>query len=903
MANKKRYYRPQRKSSHRRKSGTPKKSFYEKPRLDPQLKLPFRKIGVPEPTPFKPDPFQLESLDRIKEFDVLVSAPTGSGKTWIASQAISKYLSNGSRTWYASPLKALSNSIYQEFCHEFGSELCGILTGDRKENPQAPIIIGTTEILRNQLYDAMHKGASIQADLVILDEAHYLSDPERGVVWEEVLIYLPPRVRLLLLSATISNAEEICAWLNENGREKTWVVRSHERPVPLEMLFLFPDGLISPLAGKKGLVPKVKRFVASQSGPRRRRGPRNLDYGEIIKCMREFDLLPAIFFLKSRMECDQALISSLSMKKPYEVRESIRREVKSFLRRYPHLEGHRQMVALLDFGIGSHHAGQLPYWKILIEKIMNRGYLDVIFSTSTVAAGVNFPARSVVLVQSDRYDGHEFTNLTATDFHQMTGRAGRRGKDNIGFAMVIPGLHQDPQLIYELKDSPSEPLVSQIHINFSMTLNLLLSHTPREVKDLLDRSFASFQQKRPASMVQNRWDEMVRVLKKSIPNGKCDNSDPYEVLLNIRKRYELQKEVRDLAGKIRDERRLDSHKEYLRVGRLFLHKDKGIYVLFHTYMDHGKFICAAHNINKAIRTRKKKIRLRKVPFDKIRGLYDYRVNLPEDDSLERLQDIFDSVDSDNLKILNPDSRENGNEEEGLETSKRRLKELPCEDCEHLRTCHAAKNKEFKKILSDFRSLASQINGMGEGLWLSFKRHVRFLQETRFVDEMNRLTRDGIWASKLRLDHPLLIAEAIRKNGFSGVSPEVMAGCIGPFVWDRVQEVELKTEGRMNLKEMESAFDRVLGSIEDIRRLKIKRGFDNPQILFWPAASLFLWARGVPWEKLLSIVPVNEGDMSSLIMRTADHLRQVTNLEETHPSLASTARTAIELIFKEPVYIQ
>ena len=903
MANRKRYYHSQRRSSHKRKLGSLKKGFYEKPRLDPQLKLTFSRIGIPEPTPFRPDPFQLEALDRIKEFNVLVSAPTGSGKTWIASQAISKYLSKGLKTWYASPLKALSNSIYQEFCHEFGSELCGILTGDLKVNPQAPIIVGTTEILRNQLYDAMHEGISIQADLVILDEAHYLSDPDRGVVWEEVLIYLPPRVRLLLLSATISNAEEICAWLKENGREQTWVVRSHERPVPLEMLFLFPDGLISPLAGKKGLVPKVKKFVASQSGSRRRRGSRKIDYGEIIRCLNRFDLLPAIFFLKSRMECDQALISSLSMKRPYEIRESIRREVKSFLKRYPHLKGHRQLAALLDFGIGSHHAGQLPYWKVLIEKMMSSGYLDAIFSTSTVAAGVNFPARTVVLIQSDRYDGHEFTNLTATDLHQMTGRAGRRGKDNIGFAMVIPGLYQDPQLIYELRDSPSEPLVSQIHINFSMTLNLLLSHTPREVKDLLDRSFASFQQKRPESMIQNQWDEMIRVLKRSIPEGKCDTSDPYEVLENIRKRPEMQKDVRDLARRIRNERRLDSHKEYLRSGRLFLHKDKGIYVLFHTYMEHGKFICAAHNIKKAVRTRKKKVRLRKVPFDKIRGLYDYRINLPSDYSLERLQDIFHSIDVDNLKILNLDNHENGDEEDGLEISKRRLKDLPCEDCEHLKDCHAVKNKELKKILSDFRSLGSQMNGTREGLWISFKRHVRFLQETRFVDEKNRLTPDGIWASKLRLDHPLLIAETIRKNGFSGVSPEVMAGCIGPFVWDRVQEVELKLEGRMNLEEMESAFDTILGSIEDMRRLKIKRGFDNPQILFWPAAALFLWARGVPWEKLLFLVPVDEGDMSSLIMRTADHLRQVTNLSETHPLLASTARTAIELIFREPVYIQ
>ena len=196
--------RPFRKS-HRAQGGA-KRELYERPRVDQLLKQTLKKIGIPESVPFIPDPFQVEALAKIQEADVLVTAPTGSGKTWIASQIIGQYLTKGLRTWYASPLKALSNSIYLEFSKEFGSDVCGIVTGERKENTAAPIIVGTTEILRNQLYDAMHHGTDIETDLVILDEAHYLSDPDRGVVWEEVLIYLPSRVRLLLLSATISNA-------------------------------------------------------------------------------------------------------------------------------------------------------------------------------------------------------------------------------------------------------------------------------------------------------------------------------------------------------------------------------------------------------------------------------------------------------------------------------------------------------------------------------------------------------------------------------------------------------------------------------------------------------------------------------------------------------------------------
>ena len=279
---------------------------HTRPKIDPGLKSIFETIGVPDKAPFVPDPFQLEAVELVINDDVLVSAPTGSGKTWIAVQAIRSCLARGLSVWYASPLKALSNSIYQEFVQKFGSSQCGILTGDRKENADAPVVVGTTEILRNQLYDAMHKGVSIGTDLVILDEAHYLTDPDRGVVWEEVLIYLPSRVRLLLLSATISNPHEVCGWLKQVRGVPNRVVLSEERPVPLKTLFLFPDGLVTALGSKKGLGPKVKKYLSSKEGQRGRRSEK-IDYGNILACLRKLDLLPAIFFLKSRADCDHAL--------------------------------------------------------------------------------------------------------------------------------------------------------------------------------------------------------------------------------------------------------------------------------------------------------------------------------------------------------------------------------------------------------------------------------------------------------------------------------------------------------------------------------------------------------------------------------------------------------------------
>jgi ATP-dependent RNA helicase HelY len=550
----------------------------------------------------------------------------------------------------------------------------------------------------------------------------------------------------------------------------------------------------------------------------------------------------------------------------------------------------------------SHHAGQLPYWKLLIEKMMNKGLLEAIFSTSTVAAGVNFPARSVALVQSDRFNGHEFTDLTATDLHQMIGRAGRRGMDNIGFVIVIPGIHQDPLLIHELMDSPPEPLISQIRINFSMTLNLLLSHSPKEVKTLLELSFAAFQQADSDDSIQREWNSLSGSLKRIIPSGNCDTSDPYEILENIRKRSEMKKDMRRLAGGIADKKRIESINPYLEKGRLFHHRDKGIYILFYSYTDHGRFILAAHDIEKKVRIRKGKIRLKKVLFSKVTRLYDYRIDLPEVYTMNELQDIIDAIDLEELKILDTEGFVKADSSGTMKDMEVRAKELACEGCERFTDCHAKKNKELHRVLQGFKGLSNRMEGTSKGLWLSFKRHLRFLKETGFVGETDRLTSDGIWASKLRLDQPLLIAEAIRKGGFSNISPEVMAGCIALFVWDRDQDVDLRVGDSKDLDIMEDAFNRILESMDNIIRLKAARGFENPAVLYWPAAALFLWAKGTPWEQLLYHVPIGEGDMASVIVRTADHLRQVVNLKETHPELAIVAGRAKDLILREPVLV-
>jgi superfamily II RNA helicase len=243
-----------------------------RPAQSAEVKRLLAGIGTPPRTePFKPDPFQLEALAAVEFEDVLVTAPTGSGKTWIAREEIRRLLEAGRRAWYTTPLKALTNSKYQEFAEEFGADRVGILTGDRKDNTDAQLIVGTTEIYRNQLFDSLRGGSDVDADLVVLDEAHYLGDEDRGHVWEEAIILTPPRIRLLLLSATVGNADEFAAWIAEvRGVRCGVITRPGARPVPLRAAMLLPDKRLIPLVNESGkLNPEIARLLEETAKPPR----------------------------------------------------------------------------------------------------------------------------------------------------------------------------------------------------------------------------------------------------------------------------------------------------------------------------------------------------------------------------------------------------------------------------------------------------------------------------------------------------------------------------------------------------------------------------------------------------------------------------------------------------------
>ncbi len=728
----------------------------------------FGNIGIPEAQPFVADDFQREALERIRTTDVLVSAPTGSGKTWIAVQAMQQILHEGRRAWYASPLKALSNSKYHEFAEVFGQDKVGVLTGDRKENTDAPIIVGTTEILRNQLYDAMAQSTDFKADLVVLDEAHYLGDRERGVVWEEVMIYLPARVRLLLLSATIRNDHEIAAWLSRIRNHPCRVVHSDRRPVPIYPLYLLPDGDLMPLSGLDGITPRIENYLKLQASPHGRRPHARVAYENILEALTRFNLLPAIFFLKSRADCNTALLAC----------------------RQHRIAGAR---------------GQALRQRL-------EGYLDAIFSTSTVAAGVNFPARTVVLVQSDRFNGKSFVSLTATDLHQATGRAGRRGKDKIGFAVIVHGPFQDPHLIDELFSNKPEPIESQIAINFSMTLNLLLSHRPDEIHQLLNASFATFQKIDGLRELDGRREAIMLKLSRKMQGCRCGGFD--EVLERAEKRQLWHQQLGRARKKLR------------------------------TYA---------------------------------RGCLKVGVSLDNDATVQQL-----------------------NEKIAFLTGA--LATLPCDGCASFGLCHQGKNNHFLKLAEKARQITAALEDARSALWRDFCRHLDFLVLNGFADSDGRLTEDGIWASMLRLDQPLIIAELIRKRFFEELSEELMAGIIAIFVSDKFRDIDINPDMQWEKRPLLEQYYRMKAGIEELLQLKIRHGFEVPQIQFWPAVALYVWAGGSPWEDVIRLTSVDEGDLAMLVFRTADNLRQIASLEQTHPVLAGKARRTLARLLREPVVI-
>ncbi|WP_426572835.1 DEAD/DEAH box helicase [Aquihabitans sp. McL0605] len=493
--------------------------------------------------PFVLDRFQREAMAAIDlGHNVLVAAPTGSGKTVVAEHAVARAIAEGRRAFYTTPIKALSNQKYADLVRRHGRHQVGLLTGDNAVNPGASVVVMTTEVLRNMVY--AESSALDDLAWVILDEVHYLQDTYRGPVWEEVIVHTPPSVRFVCLSATVSNADELAGWITA-ARGRTDTVVEHERPVELVNHFLVYDKGSGDLVQVETLVdgrpnPEGTRFDApGNDGPRserfRQRGkhrwgtPRRT---EVVEHLAGSGLLPAICFVFSRKGCDDAARSVLDAGMRLTTgpeRERIRAIAEAHT---DHLSDgdlgaleYGRWLAGLEAGVAAHHAGMVPPFKEAVEACFVEGLVKVVFATETLALGINMPARSVVIEVLSKFTGEHHEDLTPSQYTQLTGRAGRRGLDPVGHALVLWSPWYGFDKVAALASSREFVLRSAFQPTYNMVVNLVRRYDRDTAHELLGRSFAQYQADQSLGRIVHRRASRQQLLDQAVERARCELGD------------------------------------------------------------------------------------------------------------------------------------------------------------------------------------------------------------------------------------------------------------------------------------------------------------------------------------------------------------------------------------------
>ncbi len=441
---------------------------------------------------FTLDKFQEDAIDAIEHNkSVVVSAPTGSGKTLIADYIVDRDFRKGIRVIYTAPIKALSNQKYKEFSRSYGAENVGILTGDVQKNTDALILIMTTEIYRNMVLanDPFISGISY----VIFDEIHYINDIDRGYVWEESIIFSKQTARVLCLSATIPNADEFARWIESIKGHEVAVIRHDERPVPLHVNMYDAELGITTLKNLKDAmeIPDYHRVM----GRRSRYRPKTASHVELIKEIR--NNLPCLFFSFSRQGCQRNAVelakANLFETNP-EISAFIRAKLANTNPEINRLESTKLLRQTLPFGIGFHHAGILPILKEIVEELFEKGLIKVLYTTETFAVGINMPAKSVCFESMRKFDGIAFRIMNSKEYFQIAGRAGRRGIDIEGFVYImVERKFFDCDKIKKVIHSDTVPVKSQFRLSVNTVLNLIKQHNEKEIDEILSKSFHSFQ--------------------------------------------------------------------------------------------------------------------------------------------------------------------------------------------------------------------------------------------------------------------------------------------------------------------------------------------------------------------------------------------------------------------------
>lgn len=694
--------------------------------------------------PFSPDPFQIEALRSIHNGrSVVVTAPTGAGKTLIADGAIALTLAKRQRSFYTTPIKALSNQKFNDLIADHGPERVGLLTGDNVINGDAPIIVMTTEVLRNMIYEG--SDALDDLGLVVLDEVHYLADRHRGSVWEEVIIHLPERVRLVCLSATVANPEEFTDWVGQRRGECDLVVET-ERPVPLTSMYMWRDKhredqiAMAPMFGKNGRANgAVAKLLTSAKGRHRRFStPRRVS---VVRKLDRDGLLPCIYFVFSRKGCDQTAQEVADA--DFEFTTSVERdEIRAIAERHVgHLSsedltvlGYERWVGVLERGAASHHAGLIPAFKEAVEELFLRGFVKVVAATETLALGINMPARTVVLDSLNKFDGESHEFLKPSDYTQLTGRAGRRGIDSEGTAIVLFSSYVPFDRVTSIAARGSNPLRSSFSPTYNMAVNLIARYDKETAHELLDASFANFSLIQRLDQLRGNLEDRRGDLRTFRSAAACDRGDIWE--------------IRDPGARVFGKK---ADTNLLQPGTVIDVAGEELVLLSRSWGGGQPSLSLT-----GVGGRRRMIRTRDLPSTTM-VLGEVSLPTPQRSTDPAYRKEVGSL----LEVFAPTGEPIAlfprGEDPGV---------LGCPDIDvHLKWSVRAKRAERDIRRLERRLERSKTNDIG----LEFDNLMKVLSDTGYTSNWS-LTSRGVSLRRLYNEHDLLLAEALRTDVFTGLSP-------------------------------------------------------------------------------------------------------------------------------------
>ncbi|WP_026412973.1 DEAD/DEAH box helicase [Actinomadura oligospora] len=869
---------------------------------------------------FELDAFQIEACRALEAGSgVLVAAPTGSGKTLVGEFAVHLALLGGGKCFYTTPIKALSNQKYADLVRRYGPEKVGLLTGDNSVNGEAPIVVMTTEVLRNMLYAGSQTLAGLA--FVVMDEVHYLADRFRGAVWEEVIIHVPESVRLVALSATVSNAEEFGEWLQE-VRGDTAVIVDELRPVPLFQHMMVGTRLYDLFVeqgkgeGRRAkLNPQLTRMAVEEvrrakvnQGRRtgRRRAPRPQRFRpplrpDVVERLDRAGLLPAITFIFSRNGCDAAVLQCLhaglrltSKEEAEEIRAHVELRTDDLDPSDLHVLGYHDFLAALERGIAAHHAGMLPRFKEIVEELFTRGLIKAVFATETLALGINMPARTVVIEKLDKWNGEAHVDLTPGEYTQLTGRAGRRGIDVEGHAVVVWGPNVEPASLAGLAGARTYPLNSSFRPSYNMAVNLVGAVGFERARNLLEQSFAQFQADRAVVGLAKQVRKNEEALAGYAKAAECHLGDFMEYAA-LRRR--LSDREAELSRERSASRRAEAARslEHLRPGDVILvpsGRRSGLAVVLDPGLGRRSDGAAPLVLTAGASVQRLSIHdfPRPVePVDRIRVPKSFSPRNPQmrRDLASTLRNKVSGDTRDRRRVRDTPTGDDGE----IGRLRAELRAHPVHGCDQ-REDHARWAERFFRLERETEQLRRRVEGRSQVIARTFDRVCGVLQQLGYLDGED-VTDEGRRLGRIYNELDLLTAESLREGLWEKLDHAELAACVSALVYESRQpdDATAPRTPAGAVQEALAGMIRLWGQLDAVEKDNQVSFLREPDLGF--AWTAYRWAKGDDLDEVLFDGDMTAGDFVRAVKQLLDLLGQVADAAEPNSHIRKTARRAMD----------